>query len=266
MDGARGAGWRLRYYVRPGAELLDGADAPVLEPAHQPAEHVRGGARIGQRAVARRRPRAEEPGQRAQLAVRHLVRVHHPAGQHDRVEDGEAGPRHPAVAAPGHQEPQVERRVVGDQHAAPAELEQPGQHRPQPRGRGQHRVVDPGQLRDPRRHRHPRIDQRSKLPQPHKLPPPPHPPVSVPRPAPAPPPPAPRPPPSAHSSPPPTPPPHLHPPPRPPPHPPPPPLPPPPPPPPHPAPPPPPPPHGRARRHTTRPSPPRSPPTPAPMS
>src|SRR5436305_13603624 len=96
MDGARGAGWRLRYYVRPGAELLDGADAPVLEPAHQPAEHVRGGARIGQRAVARRRPRAEEPGLRPQLAVRHLVRLHLPPGPYARLAHGDVGPRTPA--------------------------------------------------------------------------------------------------------------------------------------------------------------------------
>src|SRR5271165_5700324 len=58
-------GWRLRYYVWPGAELVQGADAAVRQPADQPAEHVRGGARVGQRAMIRRRPRAEEPGQRA---------------------------------------------------------------------------------------------------------------------------------------------------------------------------------------------------------
>src|SRR6266567_1932946 len=110
-------GWRLRYYAGPGAELLHGADAAVRQPPDQPAQHVRGGARVGQRAVARRRPRAEEPGQRAQLAVGHLVRVHHLPGQHDRVQHGEAGPGQPAVAAPGDQEAEIERRVVRDQHA-----------------------------------------------------------------------------------------------------------------------------------------------------
>src|SRR5580700_6955248 len=60
-------GWRLRYYVRPGAELVQGADAAVRQPPDQPAEHVRGGARVGQRAMARRGAGPEEPGQRAQL-------------------------------------------------------------------------------------------------------------------------------------------------------------------------------------------------------
>src|SRR6185312_5683556 len=77
---------RLRYYVWPRAELPKGADAAVREPADQPAEHVRGGPRVGERPVVRRGPRAEEPGQRAQLAVGHLVRVHHAPGQHDCVQ------------------------------------------------------------------------------------------------------------------------------------------------------------------------------------
>src|SRR5580704_1376483 len=42
---------RLRYYVRPVAELPKGADAAVREPADQPAEHVRGGPRVGERPV-----------------------------------------------------------------------------------------------------------------------------------------------------------------------------------------------------------------------
>src|ERR1051325_770446 len=60
---------RLRYYVRPPAELPKGADAAVREPADQPAEHVRGGPGVGQRPGVRRGPRAAETGQRAQLAV-----------------------------------------------------------------------------------------------------------------------------------------------------------------------------------------------------
>src|SRR6476659_9380032 len=80
---------RLRYYVWPRAELPKGADATVREPADQPAEHVRGGTRVGERPVIRRGSRAEEPGQRAQLAVGDLVRVHDAPSQHDRVEHGE---------------------------------------------------------------------------------------------------------------------------------------------------------------------------------
>src|SRR5690348_774138 len=73
-DASRGvvlgpACWRLRYYLRPGAELPQGADAAVCQPPDQPAEHVRGGPRVGERPVVRRGPRAEEPGKRAQLAV-----------------------------------------------------------------------------------------------------------------------------------------------------------------------------------------------------
>src|SRR5271166_1242588 len=157
------SGWRLRYYVWPGAELIQGADAAVRQPADQPAEHVRGGPRVGQRAMARRRASPEESGQRAQLAVGHLVRVHHLPGQHDRVQHGEAGPGQPAVAAPGYQEAQVERRVMRDQHASPGEVEQAGQHRAQPRGRGQHPVGDPGQVRDARRNRYARVDQPGEL-------------------------------------------------------------------------------------------------------
>src|SRR5579863_4957837 len=77
-------GWRLTYYVRPGPELIQGPEAAVGQPPDQPAEHVRGGARVGQRPVGRRRAGPEEPGQRAQLAVRYLVRVHQMPGQHDR--------------------------------------------------------------------------------------------------------------------------------------------------------------------------------------
>src|SRR6202023_3466263 len=85
-------GWRLTYYVLPGAELIQGPDPVVGQPPDQPAEHVRGGARVGQRAVRRSRAGPEEPGQRAQLAVRHLVRVHELPGQHDRVQYGETRP------------------------------------------------------------------------------------------------------------------------------------------------------------------------------
>src|SRR5208282_6903847 len=53
----------------PDAELAERADAAVRQAPDQPAEHVGGGSRVGQRAMARCGPRAEEPGQRAQLAV-----------------------------------------------------------------------------------------------------------------------------------------------------------------------------------------------------
>src|SRR5262249_39754738 len=105
--------------------------------------------------------------------VGHLVRVHSAPGQHDRVQHGEAGPGQPEVAAPGDQEAQVERGVVGDEHTALGEVEQPGQHRAQPRSRGQHPVGDPGQVRDTRRDRRARVDQRGELALPHELAPPP---------------------------------------------------------------------------------------------
>src|SRR5580658_2957429 len=159
-------GWRLRYYVRPGAELTEGMHAAMGQPPDQPAEDVCGGPRVGQRTMARRRMRAEEPGQRAQLAVGHLVRVHHPPGQHDGVEHGEAGPGQAALAAGGPQEADVERRVVRDQDAAVGELEQARQDRGQPWRRGQHPVRDPGQVLDPGRHRDAGVDQRGELAEP----------------------------------------------------------------------------------------------------
>src|ERR1700691_3696014 len=96
-------GWRLRYYVRPDAELFEGAHAVVRQAPDQPAEHVGGGARVGQRAVARRARGAEEPGRRARFAVRDLIRIHHLRGQHDGVQHGEPGPGQPAVVACGAQ-------------------------------------------------------------------------------------------------------------------------------------------------------------------
>src|ERR1700761_2232556 len=131
-------GWRLRYYGRPGPQLIEGADAAVGQPPDQPAQHVGGGPRVGQRAVRRSGAGPEEAGQRAQLAVRHLVRVHQLPVQHDRVQHGEARPGHAALGARGPQETGVERGVVRDQDAAAGEREQPGQYGRQPRGRHQH--------------------------------------------------------------------------------------------------------------------------------
>ena len=129
----------------------------------QPAEDVGGGARVGQRAVRRCRARPEEPGQRAQLAVWHLVRVHQLPGQHDGVQYGEPRPGQAALGARGSQEAHVEGRVVRDQHAAVGEGEQARQDRRELRGRGQHLVADPGQVLDARRHRDTRVDQRGEL-------------------------------------------------------------------------------------------------------
>src|SRR5260370_6130270 len=156
-------GWRLRYYVWPGAELIQGPDPVVGQPPDQPAEHVRGGARVGQRAVRRSRAGPEEPSQRAQLAVRHLVRVHQLPSQHDRVQHGEPRPGQAALRARGAQEADVERRVVRDQDAAVGEVQQARQDRREPRRRGQQPVADPGQVLDTRRHRDTRVDQRGEL-------------------------------------------------------------------------------------------------------
>src|SRR5579863_1045526 len=66
-------GWRLRYYFWPVRELTQGPHAPVGQAPDQPAEDVGGRPGVGQGAVAGRRPGPEEAGQRAQLAVGHLV-------------------------------------------------------------------------------------------------------------------------------------------------------------------------------------------------
>src|ERR1700684_735064 len=110
-------GWRLRYYVRPVAELREGMHAPVGQPPDQPTEHVRGRTRVGQRPVTRRRPGSEEPGERSQLDVGHLVRVHDVPGEHDSIQYGEAGPGQSAGLAGGREEAEVEGRVVRDKHA-----------------------------------------------------------------------------------------------------------------------------------------------------
>src|SRR5581483_6030880 len=98
--------WRLRYYVRPRAQLAEGPYPAVRQPPDEPAEHVGGGAGVRQRPVARRGPGPEEPGERA------------------RVKHGEAGPGHAAIPAPGAQEAEVERRVVRDEDTALGELQQ----------------------------------------------------------------------------------------------------------------------------------------------
>src|SRR5579875_849547 len=115
-------------YLQPFTEVVQGADPARREPSDQGVEHGRGGACVGQGPVARLGRRAEERGQRGQLAVGHLVLAQKLPGDHHRVEDGEVRPAQPAVAAGGGQEAEIERRVVSGQHAAAGEAQQHRQH------------------------------------------------------------------------------------------------------------------------------------------
>src|SRR5581483_5585387 len=161
-------GWRLRYYgLWPAAELTKGPHALGGQPGDQRPENFGGGACVGESPVVRHGTGAEETGQRAQLAVRHLLRVQQLPGERHRVEHRESRPGQPAGLRGGAEKADVERGVVRDQHAAVGEPEQPGQDGRDLRGGGQQPIGDAGELFDGRRDRDARVDQRGELAAPY---------------------------------------------------------------------------------------------------
>lgn len=147
----------------PECELLDGVHAGVAEPLQQPVQDVDRGPGVGEGAVVGRGGRPEQPRQRGQLAVAGLVAREHPAGQPCGVEDLDRRPVVPGQLAGGLQEPDVERRVVGDDDAAAGELEERRQHRADARRPGHHVVGDARQHRDERRDGRARAHQGVEL-------------------------------------------------------------------------------------------------------
>ena len=111
-------------------ERSSGSDSTPKRPrpSDQPVQDVDRRPRVGQGPVVRRRGRGEEGGQRAQLAVGHLVPGQHPTGEHRGVDHGEVGPGLVAGVAGRPQEADVERGVVRDEHAAAGEFEERRQH------------------------------------------------------------------------------------------------------------------------------------------
>src|SRR5436305_14633277 len=93
------------------AQLLERLHTEVAESCEQSVQDVSGRLRVSECTVARRHRRAEEPGQRGELAVGRLVAGEHPARQARRVDSVEAGPCQPELVAPGLDEPHVERRI-----------------------------------------------------------------------------------------------------------------------------------------------------------
>src|SRR5579863_5873510 len=118
------------------------------EPAKQRGEDVRGGQRVRQRAVARLDARVEVGGERRQLVVGHFLLAEHAAGQVHGVQHLELRPGQAAGLARGGEEGNVERRVVGREHAPLREREKTGEHGGQRRRRGHHGVTDTGEHRD----------------------------------------------------------------------------------------------------------------------
>ena len=146
-------------------ELLERVDAQPAEPLHQAVQHVDRRPRVGQRPVVGRRRRPEDLGQRRQLAVGGVVARDHPPRHQRGVEDLERRPRPALHLGEVAQEADVERRVVGHQHAAARELEERRQRRLDRRRVGHHRVGDAGQHGDERRDRGVRVDQGLELAQ-----------------------------------------------------------------------------------------------------
>ena len=129
-------------------ELLERGDAERPEPLEEPVQDVDGGAGVVQRPVRGGGGGPEVGRQRRQLAVRHLVAAEQTAGQDGGVHRGGRRPGEPVLRARGLEEADVERRVVRDQDRAAGELQEPGQDRADPGGRGDHHRGDPGQHAD----------------------------------------------------------------------------------------------------------------------
>ncbi len=110
------------------AQLGERMHADRSDPGDQRVQHVDGGPGVGEGAVDRLGLGVEVPRERRQLAVGHLVARQRPASQDRGVDDGEAGPRLLVRRARDPQEADIERRVVGDQHAALGELEERTDH------------------------------------------------------------------------------------------------------------------------------------------
>ena len=146
-----------------GLQLLEGVDPEAAESLHQAVEHVDGRPGVGQRPVVGSRAGVEDARQRGQLAVGGVVAGDDAAGQLGRVDDLEARPRPLLLLGEVAQETDVERGVVGHQHAALGELEERRQHGLD-RGRvGDHGVGDAGQDRDEGRDLGARVDQGLEL-------------------------------------------------------------------------------------------------------
>ncbi len=144
-------------------QILQRPYAERPDPFQQGMQHVDGGTRVVQRTVHRNGAGVQHPGQRAELVVGRLVFGQHPAGQPHGVHHLRLRPPQPEPFAVGAQEPDVERGVMRHQHAAPAELQESGQHRVEAGRVMDHRLGDAGDRHDRGRYAALRIDQRGEL-------------------------------------------------------------------------------------------------------
>ncbi len=141
----------------------EAVDALVPDALDERVQDVDGGAGIVESTVRGRGGHTEQFGQRRQSHGRGLVPAEHAAGELDRAQHREPGPRDLGAGRCGPQEPDVEARVVRDEHGPGGELEERGQNLLDP-GRGTHHGGrDAGELDDVRRDRTARVDERGEL-------------------------------------------------------------------------------------------------------
>ena len=126
-------------------------------------QDVDGGARIMEGTMIWGRRSAEQPRQGGELAVRCLVPADQLPGQVGCVDHPKGRPAVTGQRGGGFEEGDVERRIVGDQHAVAGELQKGWKNRVDPWRAGHHAVGDAGEDRDERGDRLSGVDQGLEL-------------------------------------------------------------------------------------------------------
>src|SRR5665647_103850 len=114
------------------AELFESHDAEATHSRDQSVKNVDRGASIVQSAVIRGCRGAEQPCQRAELAVGGLVLADELSSQMGRVDDVEGRPAVTGDHGCSLEEGDVEGRIVSDKNAVAGELEKSGEHAADP--------------------------------------------------------------------------------------------------------------------------------------
>ena len=107
-------------------QLLEGVYAESTESFHEAMKHVDRRPGVGESPVVGCGRGVEQPGQRRELAVGGVVTGDHAAGQLCGVEHLELRPRPLLAGGEVLEEADVERRIVGNEHAPLRELEERG--------------------------------------------------------------------------------------------------------------------------------------------
>ena len=151
--------------VRP--QLGIGVYALVAHPLDEPVQHVDGGAGMVVGAVGGGGGGREQPRQCRQFHAGRLVAGQHPPRQPYRAQHRRPRPGDVESLCRRPQEPDIEPGVVRDEHRAPGELQERGQHGLDAGCVVDHRRGDAGQLNDLRRDAAARVDQGGQLAEHH---------------------------------------------------------------------------------------------------